>query len=187
MEVYAHEVLFSPLVWGILLLQMKFVKAVYPGTFDPLTNGHLDLIERGSRIVDELVVAILNNADKGVPLFSVAERIEMIAEAIAASGFTNVSVTTFNGLLVDFARSQGAKAVLRGIRAITDYEYEFPMAMMNRKLAPNVETIFMMPAEQYTYVSSRLIKGVFNLGGDVSELVPPLVMQRLKAKAKAAR
>jgi pantetheine-phosphate adenylyltransferase len=162
---------------------MKFVKAIYPGTFDPLTNGHLDLIERGSRIVDELVVAILSNSDKGVPLFSVAERMEMIAEAIAASGFTNVSVTTFNGLLVDFCHAQNAKAVLRGIRAITDYEYEFPMAMMNRKLDPSLETLFMMPTEQYTYVSSRLIKGVFNLGGDVSGLVPPLVMQRLKAKA----
>ena len=163
---------------------MKFVKAIYPGTFDPLTNGHLDLIERGSRIVDELVVAILRNADKGSPLFTVAERIEMISDAIAQSGFTNVSVTTFDGLLVDFARSQGAKAVLRGIRAITDYEYEFPMAMMNRKLDPTLETLFMMPTEQYTYVSSRLIKGVFNLGGDVSALVPPLVMQRLKAKGK---
>jgi pantetheine-phosphate adenylyltransferase len=162
---------------------MKFVKAVYPGTFDPLTNGHLDLIERGSNIVDELVVAILRNDDKGVPLFSVDERTEMIAEAIATSGFTNVSVTTFNGLLVDFCHAQHAKAVLRGIRAISDYEYEFPMAMMNRKLDPSLETLFMMPTEQYTYVSSRLIKGVFNLGGDVSALVPPLVMQRLKAKA----
>ena len=166
---------------------MKFVKAVYPGTFDPLTNGHLDLIERGSNIVDELVVAILRNSDKGVPLFSVDERTEMIAEAIATSGFTNVSVTTFNGLLVDFCHAQHAKAVLRGIRAISDYEYEFPMAMMNRKLDPNLETLFMMPTEQYTYVSSRLIKGVFNLGGDVSSLVPPLVMQRLKSKAKAIR
>ena len=161
---------------------MKFVKAIYPGTFDPLTNGHLDLIERGSRIVDQLVVAILRNADKGSPLFSIDERIEMISDAIAQSGFNNVSVTTFDGLLVDFARSLGAKAVLRGIRAITDYEYEFPMAMMNRKLDPTLETLFMMPTEQYTYVSSRLIKGVFNLGGDVSALVPPLVMQRLKAK-----
>jgi pantetheine-phosphate adenylyltransferase len=162
---------------------MKYVKAIYPGTFDPLTNGHLDLIERGSRIVDELVVAILRNADKGAPLFTVDERMEMISDAIAQSGFTNVSVTTFDGLLVDFAHAQGAKAVLRGIRAISDYEYEFPMAMMNRKLDPNLETLFMMPTEQYTYVSSRLIKGVFKLGGDVSALVPPLVMQRLKAKA----
>ena len=107
----------------------------------------------------------------------------MIAEAIAASGFQNVSVATFHGLLVNFCHAQGAHAVLRGIRAISDYEYEFPMAMMNRKLDPNLETLFMMPTEQYTYVSSRLIKGVFNLGGDVSGLVPPLVMQRLKAKA----
>ena len=124
---------------------MKFVKAIYPGTFDPLTNGHLDLIERGSRIVDELVVAILSNSDKGVPLFSVAERTEMIAEAIAAAGFQNVSVATFHGLLFYFCHAQSAKAVLRGIRAITDYEYEFPMAMMNRKLDPNLETLFMMP------------------------------------------
>jgi pantetheine-phosphate adenylyltransferase len=164
----------------MLLLDMPTVKAIYPGTFDPLTNGHLDLIARGSKIVDQLVVAILRNSDKGAPLFTVAERLEMIAEAIA--GFGNVSVTTFDGLLVDFARQQGAKAVLRGIRAITDYEYEFPMAMMNRKLDPNLETLFMMPTEQYTYVSSRLIKGVFKLGGDVSALVPPLVMRRMKAK-----
>jgi pantetheine-phosphate adenylyltransferase len=161
---------------------MQTVKAIYPGTFDPLTNGHMDLIARGSKIVNELIVAILRNSDKGAPLFSVAERLEMISEAI--QGFPNVSVTTFDGLLVDFARAQGAKAVLRGIRAITDYEYEFPMAMMNRKLDPNLETLFMMPTEQYTYVSSRLIKGVFNLGGDVSELVPPLVMARMRAKAK---
>jgi pantetheine-phosphate adenylyltransferase len=159
---------------------MHTVKAIYPGTFDPLTNGHLDLIARGSKIVDELVVAILRNSEKGTPLFTVPEREEMIFEA--TRGFGNVSVTTFNGLLVDFARERGAKAVLRGIRAISDYEYEFQMAMMNRKLDPELETLFMMPAEKYTYVSSRLIKGVFQLGGDVSALVPPLVMERLKAK-----
>jgi pantetheine-phosphate adenylyltransferase len=164
---------------------MQTVKAIYPGTFDPLTNGHLDLIMRGSKIVSELVVAILRNSDKGAPLFTGAERLEMIQEAITEGGFTNVSVTTFDGLLVDFARAQGAKAVLRGIRAITDYEYEFPMAMMNRKLDPNLETLFMMPTEQYTYVSSRLIKGVFKLGGDVSALVPPLVMARMRAKTAA--
>jgi len=158
------------------------VKAIYPGTFDPLTNGHLDLIARGAKIVDELVVAILRNSEKGTPLFTVPERLEMLLEAVASSGFRNVSVTTFDGLLVDFARQQGAKAVLRGIRAISDYEYEFQMAMMNRKLDPELETLFMMPAEKYTYVSSRLIKGVFKLGGDVSALVPPLVMERLKAK-----
>ncbi len=159
---------------------MHTVKAVYPGTFDPLTNGHLDLIARGAQIVDELVVAILRNSEKGNPLFTVEERAEMIAQATAHFG--NVSVMTFNGLLVDFCRAQGAKAVLRGIRAISDYEYEFQMAMMNRKLDPNIETLFMMPAEKYTYVSSRLIKGVFQLGGDVTALVPPLVVERLKAK-----
>ena len=136
---------------------MHTVKAIYPGTFDPLTNGHLDLISRGAKIVDELVVAILRNSEKGTPLFTVPEREEMIREATREFG--NVSVTTFNGLLVDFARQQGAKAVLRGIRAISDYEYEFQMAMMNRKLDPELETLFMMPAEKYTYVSSRLIKG----------------------------
>jgi len=161
---------------------MPTVKAIYPGTFDPLTNGHLDLIARGAKIVDHLVVAILRNAEKGAPLFTVDERLEMIREAIAELGFRNVSADTFDGLLVEYARSQGAKAVLRGLRAITDYEYEFPMAMMNRKLDPNLETLFMMPNEQYTYVSSRLIKGVFKLGGDVSELVPPQVVRRMKAK-----
>jgi pantetheine-phosphate adenylyltransferase len=165
---------------------MHTVKAIYPGTFDPLTNGHMDLIARGAKIVDELVVAILRNAEKGTPLFTVPERQEMILEAVAGAGFANVSVTTFDGLLVDFARQQGAKAVLRGIRAISDYEYEFQMAMMNRKLDPELETLFMMPAEKYTYVSSRLIKGVFKLGGDVSALVPPRVMERLKAKAPVA-
>ncbi len=156
------------------------VTAVYPGTFDPLTNGHLDLIARGAKIVDHLVVAILRNSEKGTPLFTVPEREEMLFEATRSFG--NVSVMTFDGLLVDFARQQGAKAVLRGIRAISDYEYELQMAMMNRKLDPELETLFMMPAEKYTYVSSRLIKGVFQLGGDVTALVPPLVVERLKAK-----
>ena len=163
-----------------MLLQAMQTKAIYPGTFDPLTNGHLDLIARASTFVDELVVAILRNSEKGVPLFTVAERLEMIEEAI--QGYANVSVTTFDGLLVDFARAQGARAVLRGIRAISDYEYEIQMAMMNRKLDPGLETLFMMPAEKYTYVSSRLIKGVFKLGGDVTELVPPLVMERMRLK-----
>jgi pantetheine-phosphate adenylyltransferase len=162
------------------MLQGMSVKAIYPGTFDPLTNGHLDLIARGAKIVDELIVAILRNSEKAVPLFTVEERREMIFEATRVFG--NVSVMTFDGLLVDFARAQGASAVIRGIRAISDYEYEFQMAMMNRKLDPNVETLFMMPAEKYTYVSSRLIKGVFQLGGDVTALVPPLVMERLRSK-----
>ena len=155
-------------------------RAIYPGTFDPLTNGHLDLIARGARFVDELVVAILRNSEKGEPLFTVPERAEMIAEATQPIG--NVSVITFDGLLVDCAREHGCKAILRGIRAISDYEYEFQMAMMNRKLDPGLETLFMLPAEKYTYVSSRLIKGVFRLGGDVTTLVPPLVMERLRAK-----
>jgi pantetheine-phosphate adenylyltransferase len=158
----------------------KRTKAIYPGTFDPLTNGHLDLIARGAKIVDELVVAVLRNSEKGKPLFTVLEREEMLREATAGIG--NVSIMTFDGLLVDFARSQGAKAVLRGIRAISDYEYELQMAMMNRKLDPELETLFMMPGEKYTYVSSRLIKGVFQLGGDVTALVPPNVVERLKRK-----
>jgi len=163
---------------------MKFVKAIYPGTFDPLTNGHLDLIERGSRIVDQLVVAILRNADKGSPLFSIDERIEMISDAIAQSGFNNVSVTTFDGLLVDFARSLGAKAVLRGIRAITDYEYEFQMALMNRRLAPEIETVFLQPAGRYSFVSSRMVKEVFSFGGSVEGLVPANVLKRLRSRIK---
>ena len=158
----------------------KKIMAIYPGTFDPLTNGHLDLIARGAKIVDHLVVAILRNSEKGAPLFTVPEREEMLREATAHFG--NVSVGTFDGLLVDFARAHGAKAVLRGIRAISDYEYEFQMAMMNRKLDPEIETLFMLPAEKYTYVSSRLIKGVFQLGGDVTSLVPPNVVERLKAR-----
>lgn len=159
-------------------------KVIYPGTFDPLTNGHLDLIARASKLMDQLVVAILRNSEKGEPLFTVPEREEMIREATREFG--NVSVATFDGLLVDFARSQQASAVLRGIRAISDYEYEFQMAMMNRKLDPELETLFMMPAEKYTYVSSRLIKGVFRLGGDVTSLVPPLVVERLQSKTLAA-
>ena len=165
------------------MVAMPSAIAVYPGTFDPLTNGHLDLIARGAKIVDQLVVAILRNSEKGTPLFSVPERQEMITEAVRP--IPNVSVATFDGLLVDFARQRGAKAVLRGIRAISDYEYELQMAMMNRKLDPELETLFMMPAEKYTYVSSRLIKGVFRLGGDVSTLVPPEVMERLRVKTPA--
>jgi pantetheine-phosphate adenylyltransferase len=157
--------------------------AIYPGTFDPLTNGHLDLIARGAKIVDELVVAILRNEEKQ-PLFSVADRVEMLTEE--TRGFANVKIATFDGLLVDFARERGAKAVLRGIRAISDYEYEFQMAMMNRRLDPEVETIFMMPAEKYSYVSSRLVKQVVHLGGSVEGLVPPLVLRRLKARMAQA-
>src|ERR1700679_1337440 len=158
---------------------MNPVKAIYPGSFDPLTNGHLDLIARGSRIFDHLVVAILKNSEKA-PLFSVTERVAMLNEAVEV--FENVSVGTFGGLLVDFALEQQAQAVLRGIRAISDYEYELQMALMNRRLAPGLETVFLMPAEQYSYVSSRLIKNVFELGGSVEGLVPPSVIKRLQAR-----
>jgi pantetheine-phosphate adenylyltransferase len=155
------------------------IKAIYPGSFDPLTNGHLDLIARGSRIFDHLVVAILKNSEKS-PLFSVGDRVAMISEAVAE--FPNVSVGTFAGLLVDFALEQRAQAVLRGIRAISDYEYEMQMALMNRRLAPAIETVFLMPAEKYSYVSSRLIKNVFELGGSVEGLVPSSVIKRLQAR-----
>ncbi len=162
---------------------MQIVRAIYPGTFDPPTNGHLDLVSRGAKIFDHLVVAVLRNSSKGAPLFTTGERVDMLTEATRAFG--NVSVRTFGGLLVDFARQEGASAVLRGIRAISDYEYEFQMAMMNRKLDSALETVFMMPAEKYTYVSSRLIKGVYQLNGDISELVPPLVLERLQQKRAA--
>ncbi len=158
---------------------MQPVRAIYPGTFDPLTNGHLDLIARGAKIFSHLVVAILNNSEKQ-PLFSVQERVEMITETTRE--FDNVSVSTFDGLLVEFARQQQAQALLRGIRAISDYEYEFQMALMNRRLAPQLETVFMMPAEKYSYVSSRLIREVFRLGGSVEGLVPPTVVERLRSR-----
>jgi pantetheine-phosphate adenylyltransferase len=161
------------------------VRAIYPGTFDPLTNGHLDLIARGSKIFDHLVVAILNNSEKQEPLFPVQERVEMITEATREFG--NISVSTFDGLLVEFARQQKAQALLRGIRAISDYEYEFQMALMNRRLAPQLETVFMMPAEKYSYVSSRLIREVFRLGGSVEGLVPPSVVERMQARAEKNR
>ena len=159
---------------------MSTVKAIYPGTFDPLTNGHLDLVARGAKIFDHLVVAILNNSEKAAPLFSVSERIEMLTEAVQRFG--NVSVATFNGLLVDFVLEQRAQAILRGVRAISDYEYELQMALMNRRLAPDVETVFLMADEKYSYVSSRLIKNVFELGGSVDGLVPETVISRLKAR-----
>jgi pantetheine-phosphate adenylyltransferase len=158
---------------------LNTVKAIYPGSFDPLTNGHLDLIARGARIFDHLVVAILQNSEKS-PLFSVSERIEMISEAV--QGFGNVSVAMFDGLLVEFVLGQQAQAILRGIRAISDYEYELQMALMNRRLAPGVETVFLMADEKYSYVSSRLIKNVFELGGSVDGLVPQAVIKRLKAR-----
>jgi pantetheine-phosphate adenylyltransferase len=155
------------------------VRAIYPGSFDPLTNGHLDLIERGSKIFGELIVAILRNVDKD-PLFTLAERREMLEEMI--KGYPNVSVDTFDGLLVEYAVQKKAKAVLRGIRAVSDYEYELQMALMNRKLQPQIETVFMMPAEAYSYLSSRLVKEVYRLGGAPRGLVPDLVDKRLREK-----
>jgi pantetheine-phosphate adenylyltransferase len=158
---------------------LKRVIAIYPGSFDPLTNGHLDLIERGSKIFDELIVAILRNPEKA-PLFTLEERRTMLKEMTAR--FANVRVDTFDGLLVDYAVQQKASAVLRGIRAISDYEYELQMAMMNRKLEPRLETVFMMPAETYSYLSSRLVREIAKLGGSVEGLVPQAVQERLRRK-----
>ena len=158
---------------------MNLVRAIYPGSFDTLTNGHLDLIERGSKIFEELIVAILRNPEKD-PLFNVAERREMLEQMLKP--FHNVRVDIFEGLLVDYAMKKNAKAVLRGIRAISDYEYELQMALMNRKLQPQLETVFMMPAEAYSYLSSRLVKEIFRLGGSVRGLVPELVEQKLREK-----
>jgi pantetheine-phosphate adenylyltransferase len=161
---------------------MSKILAIYPGSFDPITNGHLDLIERGSRLFDRLVVAVLTNLEKQ-PLFTVAERVEMLQEA--TRGMANVAVDTFGGLLVDYARQKNAQAILRGIRAFTDYEYELQMALMNRKLEPSLETVFLVPAESYTYVSSRLVREIFQHGGSVKDLVPPLVEARLQQKVFA--
>jgi pantetheine-phosphate adenylyltransferase len=158
--------------------------AVYPGSFDPLTNGHVDIIERGSHLFDRIVVAVLVNIDK-VPLFSADERVAIIRDVFR--GRPNVQVDTFDGLLVNYARRKRATAIVRGLRAVSDFEYEFQMALMNRRLEPDIETVFMMPAEQYTYISSRLIKEVFMLGGEVGGLVPPLVEDRLRAKQASLR
>jgi pantetheine-phosphate adenylyltransferase len=152
---------------------------VYPGTFDPPTNGHWDLIQRGSKIFDELIVAVLRNPEK-TPLFDLNERRNML-EAMTAE-LPNVKVDSFDGLTVDYALQVKATAVLRGIRAISDYEYELQMALMNRKLQPNLETLFLMPAEQYSYLSSRLVREVAQLGASVADLVPPLVERRLREK-----
>ncbi|MGB7169188.1 MAG: pantetheine-phosphate adenylyltransferase [Acidobacteriaceae bacterium] len=160
---------------------MHTVKAIYPGSFDPVTNGHLDLIARAAKMFDHLVVAILRNSAKN-PLFTVEERVSMLSEGTAEFG--NVSVSTFDGLLVDFAREERAHAVVRGIRAISDYEYELQKALMNRRLAPDVETIFLMPDAKYSFVSSRLVKEVFQLGGSVEGLVPKFVIERMKDKGR---
>ena len=152
---------------------------IYPGSFDPPTNGHLDLIERAAALFDEVIVAVLSH-DRKDPLFTVSERVEMLQTATV--NIANVKAESFDGLLVDFARKKEARLILRGIRAVSDYEYELQMALMNRKLSPALETVFMLPAEAYSYVSSRLVKEVWGLGGDIHELVPEIVEQRLAQK-----
>ncbi|HEY7370010.1 MAG TPA: pantetheine-phosphate adenylyltransferase [Thermoanaerobaculia bacterium] len=153
--------------------------AVYAGSFDPLTNGHLDILARARRLSDRVVVAILQNDEK-TPLFTVEERIAMLRESLGEDSSTPVQA--FSGLLVDFARQVGATAIVRGLRAVSDYEYELQMALMNRRLAPEVETVFLMAKEEYSYVSSRLVKEVARLKGDVTGLVPEFVRRRLVAK-----
>lgn len=153
--------------------------AIYPGSFDPITNGHLDLIERGCRLFDKLTVAILRNETKQ-PLFSIEERIEMLREVVGC--YPNVMVDSFDGLLVDYAAQNGATVLLRGIRAISDYEYELQMALMNRRLRPEIETVFMMASEAHSFISSRLVKEVFGLGGNIMGLVPPPVELRLRKR-----
>jgi pantetheine-phosphate adenylyltransferase len=155
------------------------VIAIYPGSFDPITNGHLDLIERGSRTFDRLIVSVLRN-DAKKALFTVEERTEMLRDVLAK--YPNVSIDSFDGLLVDHASAHSATVLLRGIRAISDYEYELQMALMNRRLRPEIETVFMMANEAYSFISSRLVKEVFSLGGDITGLVPPSVEARLKTR-----
>jgi pantetheine-phosphate adenylyltransferase len=156
--------------------------AIYPGSFDPLTMGHVDIIQRGSRFFDRIVVAVSVNVHKS-PLFSVRERVDIASEVFRDR--TNVEVDTFDGLLVDYARSKHANVIVRGLRAVSDFEYEMQMALMNRRLNQDVETIFMMPAEKYTYVSSRLVKEVVALGGSVQGIVPEIVERRLREKKLA--
>jgi pantetheine-phosphate adenylyltransferase len=159
--------------------------AIYPGSFDPLTNGHVDIITRGARLFDRIVVAVLINAEKS-PLFTIEERLD-IARAVFKD-MPNVEVDTFDGLLVDYVERRNAQVIVRGLRAVSDFEFEFQMALMNQRLNGRIETIFMMPAEQYTYISSRLIKEVFRLGGRVHGLVPDMVEERLRRKiAERAR
>ena len=155
------------------------IVAIYPGSFDPITNGHLDLIARGSRMVERLIVAVLRNREKQ-PLFSVEERVEMLEEVVRP--YPNVEVGAFGGLLVDYATERGANLILRGIRAISDYDLEWQMALMNRRLRPEIETAFLMAGEAYSFISSHMVKEVVSLGGSVSGLVPPFVEARMKNK-----
>ena len=163
-------------------------RAIYPGSFDPVTNGHLDIIQRGCKLFDEIIVAILINPEK-IPFFSLEERMEILAEVLKniEQGGCRVVVDSFEGLLVQYAAEKHADAIVRGIRAISDYEYELQMALMNRRLEPSLETVFMMPAEAYSYVSSRLVKEVFQLGGNIEGLVPLLVEERMRQKSGSDR
>ena len=158
-------------------------RAIYPGSFDPVTNGHLDIIERGSKLFDEIIIAILNNPDK-TPMFSIEERREMLSDVLPeiAAGDCRLIVEDFSGLLVDYARRREVQTIVRGIRAVSDYEYELQMALMNRRLEPAIQTVFLMAADKYSYVSSRLIKQVFTLGGTIDGLVPASVEARMRQK-----
>ena len=158
---------------------MKTSIAIYPGSFDPVTNGHLDLIERGEKMFDLVIVAVLRNTEKQ-PLFTVPERVEMLREV--TKRWTGVEVDVFDGLLVEYARKRGAGVILRGIRAVSDYEYELQMALMNRKLEPRLETVFMLPGQPYSYLSSKLVREIAQLGGPLDGLVPTIVEERLRAK-----
>jgi pantetheine-phosphate adenylyltransferase len=158
---------------------MKTSIAIYPGSFDPVTNGHLYLIERGEKMFDKLIVAVLKNVDKE-PLFSLDERIDMLRQV--TKQWDSVEIDVFQGLLVEYARKRGAAVILRGIRAVSDYEYELQMALMNRKLEPRLETVFMLPGETYSYLSAKLVREIAHLGGPLTGLVPPIVEQRLRAK-----
>lgn len=155
--------------------------ALYPGTFDPITNGHLDIVTRALKVFARVVIAVGTAREKD-PMFTVDERVAMIREAVADNG--QVEVTSFDGLLVDAAREAGASAILRGLRALSDFDYEFQMAWMNRRLAADIETVFLMPNERYTYLNSTVIKEVALLGGDVSELVPEAVLRRLRERGR---
>ncbi|MFZ0426631.1 MAG: pantetheine-phosphate adenylyltransferase [Acidobacteriota bacterium] len=157
----------------------RIVGAIYPGTFDPVTNGHLEIIERGCRLFGRVIVAVSQNADKK-PLFSVEERLALLSSV--THEWENVEIDSFKGLLVDYAVSRGASAIIRGIRAVSDFDYEFQMALMNRRLEDRLETVFLVPAEEYTYLSSSLVKEVFSLGGSVRGLVPPEVERGLLEK-----
>ena len=160
-------------------------RIVYPGTFDPITLGHLDVVSRALQLFDEVVVAIAADSTK-TPLFTIEERKALAEKAMAAMG-TRVRVTTFHGLLVDFVQEQEARAILRGLRAISDFEFEFQMALMNRKLADTIETLFLMPRGAYTYLSSSIIKEIGRLGGDISAFVPPAVEEAMRKKYNAKK